>query len=467
MIKRILILSKENECPYELHPEDVLVDNPQKVLRELRKKKFEAFLICSAELSISCDSLIKRISASYPLMGIAVFGNCDSVGRIAKTLVDITLSEDSDPEIIARKLQNMLETRRILAECNLVGKSPDIKSVGEMVLRVASTDLSILIVGESGTGKELIACAIHNLSKRSNENFLPVNAAALPQGTLESELFGHERGSFTGASSRHSGYFEQADKGTLFLDEVAELPIPLQAKLLRVIETGDFIRVGGTGTVHVDVRFLTATNRDLINEAFSGNFREDLYYRLSAVKIKIPPLRERPEDIPILVYKFVHQIARKSDKEISGISDMAISAMMDYHWPGNVRELRNLVENVVMLAGDRTVVSEDLESYFNEHAQSGRRLPALARERQSETSDDIRAALALIFRELHDLKSNIENISEKVEDISMPDNPNQAEKNYILNLLKDNDYDKKATARDMDVSLRTLYRRLKKYNIDL
>ncbi|HHS50033.1 MAG TPA: sigma-54-dependent Fis family transcriptional regulator, partial [candidate division Zixibacteria bacterium] len=331
-----------------------------------------------------------------------------------------------------------------------------------LIFRVAPTDLPVLIVGESGTGKELVAKAIHRHSKRSEKRFLPINAAAIAPGTLESELFGHERGSFTGASARHRGFFEQADGGTLFLDEIAELPIPVQAKLLRVLETGDIMRVGGSETVHTNVRLLAATNRDLIGGALDGQFRQDLYYRLSAVKIKIPPLRERPEDIPILIYKFAQSISLEHSVENRGFAEAAIVRMMDYHWPGNVRELRNLVENAILLSGDAPISAEDLEPYFEDHELMGRALPVL-RERTADEMmpQNIERALILIFKELEAIRDRLDRLSEHFEQPKTQD----LERRRITAALERYDGDKRKAAEELGVSIRTLYRWLKKYRL--
>ena len=234
----------------------------------------------------------------------------------------------------------------------IIGKSPALKAVLEQVARVASTDSTVLIQGETGTGKELIAHAVHNVSPRSGRPFIKLNCAAIPLDLLESELFGHERGAFTGAIAKKIGRFELADKGTLFLDEVGDIPLALQPKFLRVLQEQEFERLGSGHTHKVDVRLVAATNRDLSKMASRNEFRRDLYYRLNVFPISLPPLRERRVDIPALVEHFVEIFSRRMGRHISDIPPETIAAFSSYSWPGNIRELQNLVERAVILSQD-------------------------------------------------------------------------------------------------------------------
>jgi formate hydrogenlyase transcriptional activator len=234
----------------------------------------------------------------------------------------------------------------------VIGSSPALESVLEQVERVAPTDSTVLIEGETGTGKELIAHAIHNLSARCGRPFVRLNCAAIPLDLLESELFGHEKGAFTGAIGQKIGRFELADKGTLFLDEVGDIPPGLQPKLLRVLQEQEFERLGSTRTHKVDVRLVAATNRNLMGMADRGEFRSDLYYRLNVFPLLLPPLRERREDIPALVAHFVEIYGRRMNRQIEHISPTTMSALTSYHWPGNIRELQNLIERAVILSDD-------------------------------------------------------------------------------------------------------------------
>jgi formate hydrogenlyase transcriptional activator len=234
----------------------------------------------------------------------------------------------------------------------VIGNSPALEAVLEQVERVAPTDSTVIIQGETGTGKELIAHAIHNLSLRCGRPFIRLNCAAIPLDLLESELFGHEKGAFTGAIAQKIGRFELADKGTLFLDEVGDIPPALQPKLLRVLQEQEFERLGSTKTHKVDVRLVAATNRDLIEMVNRGEFRNDLYYRLNVFPILLPPLRERREDIPALVTHFVEVFGRRMGREIEHIPPATMSALSSYQWPGNIRELQNLIERAVILSND-------------------------------------------------------------------------------------------------------------------
>jgi formate hydrogenlyase transcriptional activator len=234
----------------------------------------------------------------------------------------------------------------------VIGKSPALETVLEQVERVAPTDSTVLIQGETGTGKELIAHAIHNLSSRCGRPFVRLNCAAIPLDLLESELFGHEKGAFTGAIAQKIGRFELADKGTLFLDEVGDIPPALQPKLLRVLQEQEFERLGSTRTHQVDVRLVAATNRNLMEMANRGEYRSDLYYRLNVFPVLLPPLRERREDIPELVTHFVEVYSRRVSRRIENIPSTTMSALTSYQWPGNIRELQNLVERAVILSND-------------------------------------------------------------------------------------------------------------------
>ncbi|MGH9880064.1 MAG: sigma-54-dependent Fis family transcriptional regulator, partial [Pyrinomonadaceae bacterium] len=232
----------------------------------------------------------------------------------------------------------------------IIGNSPALKRVLQDVETVATTDSTVLIYGETGTGKELIAHAIHNLSPRTERTLVKVNCAAIPTGLLESELFGHEKGAFTGAIDRRVGRFELAHQGTIFLDEVEDIPLELQSKLLRVLQEHEFERLGSSRTLRVDVRVVAATNSDLAQLVAEKKFRSDLYYRLNVFPLNVPPLRERPEDIPLLVNFFAHRFAQQMKKAIESVSKETMSALISYHWPGNIRELQNLVERGVILS---------------------------------------------------------------------------------------------------------------------
>jgi DNA-binding NtrC family response regulator len=257
-----------------------------------------------------------------------------------------------------RELEADLERSRLSG--NMIGKSPAMWKVYDTISRAAPTKASILITGESGVGKELVADAIHELSPRKGKPLVKVHCAALSSNLLESELFGHEKGAFTGAVSRRRGRFELANEGTLFLDEIGEIDQNIQIKLLRVLQEREFERVGGEETVETDVRIVVATNKDLKSEIEKGNFREDLFFRLNVVNIHIPPLRERKDDIPIMAVNFLREFSAENGKTIEGIHEKAYSKLYAYDWPGNIRELRNCIESAVVMCRKTLITEEDL-----------------------------------------------------------------------------------------------------------
>ncbi len=251
----------------------------------------------------------------------------------------------------------------------IITLNPEMKKLLELTRQVAGTKVPVLIEGESGTGKELFARALHYLSPRADKNFVSINCGAIPAELIESELFGHEKGAFTGASAQKKGKFEMAHQGTLFLDEIGELPKNMQVKLLRAIEEQQFTRVGGTQLIHTDIRFIAATNRNLANEVEEGNFRKDLYYRLKVVNIRIPPLRERRDDIPLLVKHFLEKHEKDMGKAIRGTDKKVMEMFMQYPWPGNVRELENIVMHTMLFSPGDTLVPEALPAEFLQQAQ--------------------------------------------------------------------------------------------------
>jgi len=249
---------------------------------------------------------------------------------------------------------------RELGRFGLIGKAPALEQCFQLIDKVADTPSTVLITGESGTGKELVARALHEHSSRNGEAFIKINCAAIPKTLMESELFGYEKGAFTGAVSSKPGRFELADRGTLFLDEIGELPVEMQVKLLRVLQESEFERVGGIKTLHVDVRVIAATNRDLLKEVAQGTFREELYYRLNVVPINLPALRERQQDIPLLVNHFIAKFNERLKKSVTGISAVALDALLRYPFPGNIRELENILERAVLLTDGTVLETCDL-----------------------------------------------------------------------------------------------------------
>jgi len=317
---------------------------------------------------------IKRRWQNIPVIIITAHGDIsEAVAAMQYGALEF-ITKPLDLEHLLKLTKNALEIRElsiknqelreeVLAQqriSSIIGKSQAMRRIFDLVRRVAPTKASVLITGDSGVGKELIADAIHNLSPRRDKPLVKVHCAALAESLLESELFGHEKGAFTGAQTRKRGRFEMADTGSLFLDEIGEINQNVQIKILRVLQERKFERVGGESTLEVDVRFIAATNKDLKKEIEEGRFREDLYYRLNVVNIHVPPLRERREDIPLLAATFLHEFSRENAKEIDGFEPRAKQALYAYDWPGNVRELRNCIESSVVMASGRFVSIEDL-----------------------------------------------------------------------------------------------------------
>ncbi|HEX5580830.1 MAG TPA: sigma-54 dependent transcriptional regulator, partial [Gemmatimonadaceae bacterium] len=321
------------------------------------------------------------------------------------------------PEELFAAVQRVLDRERLARETGLIGQSEAIREVLVQVEQMAPVSSTVLVEGESGTGKELVARAIHRLSPRRNKPFIAVNVGALPETLLESELFGHEKGAFTGAAERRIGRFELAHTGTLFLDEIGDVPPSTQVKLLRVLESRELTRVGGTQVIPVDVRVVAATNRPLREQVEEGAFRADLYYRLNVLRIYLPPLRERREDIPLLVRRFVRELSRAHDRPFHGISAEAMEILRDYSWPGNVRELRNLVESMVVLAPGREIQAEDIPRAIREGG--GARLlpvpvsPVLGGDAGARAGG---RELEFILRSLVELKLEVEELRRRLDE---------------------------------------------------
>ncbi|WP_069130198.1 sigma-54 interaction domain-containing protein [Rhodohalobacter halophilus] len=299
----------------------------------------------------------------------------------------------------------------------IIGESAAIKQVVDKIMQVSGTDITVLLQGESGVGKDVTARAIHSLSKRTRNDLVIVNCGAIPEGIIESELFGHEKGSFTGAHEARKGYFEKADGGTIFLDEIGDTPKNIQVKLLRVLESGEFFRVGSSKMYTADVRVIAATNKDLWELVQQGKFREDLYYRLDTVKIKLPPLRDRQDDIIPIFRKFVTEFSSKYDSVFQGFSDEAKELLVSYRWPGNIRELRNVAEQLVVLEKSQFIDKDTLQKYLKgrQHLGSADNLPVLSRndyeEEESSGFDGHSGAdMGIIYRALLEMQGDISDL---------------------------------------------------------
>ena len=368
----------------------------------------------------------------------------------------------------------------------IIGDSVEIREIVDVILQVAPTDITVLVTGESGTGKEVIAKAMHAASRRSAKPMISVNAGAIPEGIIESELFGHEKGAFTGAGDTRKGYFEIADGGTLFLDEIGEMPVGLQVKFLRVLENGEFIRVGSSTQRTVDVRVIAATNKDLESEVRQGNFRSDLFYRLRSVNIRIPPLRERRDDIPLFFHEFAGQISAKNNIAFAGITDEAMNLLKAYHWPGNVRELWNAVESIIVIERGRLVDAVSIRKYLKDfrNEERPRHLPVVAHKTAEQAERE------LLYRALLEMKNDIMDIKTLLEHRHAPlahDVPSyveanvdqeasgaaervmsldEVEKKVIIGALDRFSGNRRLASRALDISERTLYRKIKEYGLD-
>ncbi len=388
----------------------------------------------------------------------------------------------------------------IKQKAGIVGESDAINQVLEMIAQVSNVDISVLINGESGTGKELVSKALHLGSKRSSSELVIVNCGAIPEGIIESELFGHKKGAYTDASDSRKGYFETANKGTIFLDEIGDMPLETQVKVLRVLESGEFMRVGDSITKKTDVRVIAATNKDLGKLVQEGKFRQDLYYRLKTVTINIPPLRNRKSDIRLLVDRFALQFSRTNDIKYKGFTPEAIKEMQDYHWPGNVRELRNFVESILILQkGERIsaeMVANQLIGDKIEQVDANNSLPVVVNR------DPDQAERELILRQLLFLRQDIEDLKLMMKESSFSElnssrsinqsfdstienneifndnenlikgemigafNTKDLEKEMIIRTLEHYNNNRRAAAKSLGMSERTLYRKINDYGIE-
>ena len=393
----------------------------------------------------------------------------------------------------------------------IIGASPLLDRAINIAAQVAATDLSVLIVGESGVGKERMPQIIHNLTPRKHNKYIAVNCGAIPEGTIDSELFGHEKGAFTGATQARQGYFEVADGGTIFLDEVGELPLPTQVRLLRVLETGEFLKVGSSKVQKTNVRIIAATNVKMQEAIQKGQFREDLFYRLSTVEIELPPLRERKEDIHLLFRKFAVDFSRKYNMPTIRLEDDAIQLLEKYRWPGNIRQLRNTAEQLSVLETERSISNLTLNQYLPH--LSGDHFPALVGKGKQDDGGDFSSEREILYKILFDMRADINELkkitanrsggvvdrteevdiesrgltNENTAILSLPENrkPNlvddydfaeeiqeeetlslhEKEIELIKKSLERNGGRRKAAAEELGISERTLYRKIKQYDL--
>jgi DNA-binding NtrC family response regulator len=384
--ERTYILVVDDDADMRDMIKDILVDrghfvttagSGQEALQTLAEKDYAVVLTDLRLKGIQGIELLTEIKQSYADIGVVLmtaFGSVETAVEAMKHGASDYLTKPVKKDELVRVVERVLretslrrevsrlrqEVRKEYSFHQILGKSKPMQTVFDLIKRVADSPTNILITGESGTGKELVAKAIHYNSDRKDGPFVPVNCAAIPEQLLESELFGHMRGAFTDAKLDKRGLFEEAQKGTLFLDEISELPLMLQAKLLRALQEKEIRRVGATKAIAVDVRVIAATNLNLSEEIKAKRFRDDLYYRLNVIELKLPPLRERREDIPLLVDAFLKKYGQARGKDMKGVSETVWTLLMDYRWPGNVRELENAIERAVTLSRTDKILPEDL-----------------------------------------------------------------------------------------------------------
>jgi DNA-binding NtrC family response regulator len=414
------------------------VDNGLKILEEAGVDVVVADMVIPGMDGLDFLMMAREKWPAVPFIILTGFGTIETAVEATRRGAYEYLTKPVDPERLGRVVEKALERRRIELENlelrtrlyekysfdRIIGRSKPMQEIYELITRIAPTNATVLIYGESGTGKELIADSIHYNSRRRHRPLVKLNCAALAEGVLESELFGHERGAFTGAVRRHKGRFEQADGGTLVLDEVSQIPPATQVKLLRVLEDGVFQRVGGPENIHADVRVIAATNVRLEDEVREGKFREDLYYRLKVVTMEVPPLRERAEDIPLLVNAFIREFNEKNHLVIEGFDDDVIWFFRAYDWPGNVRELRNVLESMTVMAQSNRLSRDDIP-------------PNVRKSVEEVKADGVRVGMRLA----------------------------DAERYMIEATLKELGGNRTKAAKVLGIGLRTLQRKLKSYGV--
>ena len=411
-------------------------------MTKLSNKNFSALLLDIQMPEMSGFEVIKKVKSRYPNLSVVIIsahGSLENAIKATKLGAFDFIEKPIDREKLLISIRNAAEQTNLLNENTeikksligdeeILGRSKSIQNIQEIIDKVGPLDTRVLITGDNGTGKELVARALHNKSSRKDKPFIEVNCAAIPNELIESELFGHEKGSFTGASQQRIGKFELANKGTIFLDEIGDMSLQAQAKVLRAIEDNKIERVGSGKKIEIDVRILSATNKDLKAEIEKGNFREDLYHRLNVIPIHIPPLKDRTEDIPILVEHFSKDITSKHKKLPVKFDDDALKLLQNQQWSGNVRELRNMIERIIIIIDKRQITKKDIEFLF------------------SPGKSDV-----------GDLISDSNSFQEFKE---------KAEKAFILKQLKNNDWNISKTAEVLEIQRSHLYNKMKKYGIE-
>ncbi len=449
MPERILVVDDEDiireSLTFVLKKEGYTVQEAENGMAAYNKLLEESFDLVITDLEmpemkgIELLEEIKKLNIQTSVVIVTAFGSLDTaISAMRNGASDYLLKPVEFDELLI-KIRRLFEVKNLLLENRLlrkeiqrnfdferiVGKSPAIKKIYDMIQTVAETDTTVLITGKSGTGKELVARALHYNSKRKNKPLIAVNCGTITENLIESELFGHKRGAFTGAISDKEGLVKAADGGTLFLDEISELPLQLQVKLLRVLQEKEYTPVGSTTAFSVNVRFIASTNRELKEEVIAGRFREDLYYRLNIVEINLPSLKDREEDIPLLADHFLDKYRKEMNRNIKGIDPDAMRALLAYEWKGEIRELENVMERAVIFCKGEFITLSELPEIFNS-------------------------------------KTGITDFSKMG---SLEDSVKKFERDYIYKALENNNFDKEKTADILRVGLSTLYRKLKELDI--
>lgn len=450
MPAKILVVDDEKDIndslSFILEKEGYLVEQAEngKVAYDKILNSYYDLVITDIEMPMMKGTeLLEKISAITPqtlVIMITAYGSLETTIKALRNGAQDYILKPIEFDEILIKIKRLFDMKNLISEnqllrkevqrnydfSELVGKSLAMNKVFEMIQTVAETESTVLITGNSGTGKELVARAIHFNSKRKNKPFVAINCGAISENLIESELFGHKRGAFTGAISDKEGYLKAADGGTLFLDEISEMPLQLQVKLLRVIQEKEITPVGTTYSIPINVRFVATTNKNLQTEVASGKFREDLFYRLNVVELNLPSLKERPEDIPILADHFVNKYRKEIGKNVKGIESSAMRALLHYEWKGEVRELENIIERAIIFAKNEFITVEDLP------------------------------------QSMHLLKDIL--IPEKPG--SLDDFIKKVERGFILKSLETNNFDKDKVAKQLNLGLSTLYRKIKDYGLE-
>jgi DNA-binding NtrC family response regulator len=438
---------------------------------------------------------LAALARDHEISTLALLEATDSerAERVGRLGVTETMMKPVSPDDAVQTARRLIDRRHLQQRTGIIGESAAIQEVLVKIEQMAPVSSTVLVQGESGTGKELVAKAIHDLSPRRGKPFIAVNCAALPETLLESELFGHEKGAFTGAAERRLGRFELAHTGTIFLDEIGEIPGATQVKLLRVLESRTFFRVGGTQPIKVDVRVVAATNRALREAVALGEFRDDLYYRLNVLNIYLAPLRERREDIPLLVRRFIREFARTHDRTFRGITPEAMQRLVAAPWPGNVRQLRNLIESMVVLAPGAEIRASDIPADILEGPGTllPMRLQPAGREMAGQELEFILRSLLELKLQVEELRRRLEHQPQRVQVIELSDHASVAdvlpvgsgdgeppvlyrsgmtmaevEKAAIAAALQEHRGNRRRAAEVLGIGERTLYRKIKTYHLE-